>query len=258
MTDLPHAFNLKKSLGQHFLKDEAVSRRIVDALLQYPFTQLLEIGPGAGALTKYLTGNKNVHFRAVEIDREKADFLKKAYPDLIPDLLEADFLKMDCPFDGKFTVIGNFPYNISTQILFKILDWRENVERVIGMFQKEVAQRIAAQDGNKTYGVISVLLQAFYQVEYLFEVHEQAFKPAPKVKSAVIRLTPVKEPFPAKTEKMFFLLVKTAFNQRRKMLRNAVKGLFTEEVLREEIFSRRAEQLTIAEFAALTWRMQGG
>jgi 16S rRNA (adenine1518-N6/adenine1519-N6)-dimethyltransferase len=152
-------------------------------------------------------------------------------------------------------VIGNFPYNISTQILFKILDWKQNVERVIGMFQKEVAQRIAAKKGNKTYGVISVLLQAFYRVEYLFEVSEQAFHPPPKVKSAVIRLTPIGEALPAKSEKMFFLLVKTAFNQRRKMLRNAVKGLFTEEVLREELFSRRAEELTVAEFAGLTWRM---
>lgn len=258
MTDLPHSLKLKKSLGQHLLKDETITRRIVDALMEHPFTQLLEIGPGAGALTKYLIGKKDIHFKAVEIDQEKADFLKNVYPELIPDLLEEDFLKMNAPFEGQFTVIGNFPYNISTQILFKILDWRENVERVIGMFQKEVAQRIASKEGNKTYGVISVLLQAFYQVEYLFEVSEQAFQPAPKVKSAVIRLTPLKEPLPAKTEKMFFLLVKTAFNQRRKMLRNAAKGLFTEEVLREKIFSRRAEQLTIREFAELTWRMSGG
>jgi 16S rRNA (adenine1518-N6/adenine1519-N6)-dimethyltransferase len=258
MTELPHALRLKKSLGQHFLKEEAVSRRIVDALMQFPFTQLLEIGPGAGALTKYLAGNKNIRFKAVEIDAEKAAFLKKVYPDLIPDLLEEDFLKMDCPFEGRFTVIGNFPYNISTQILFKILDWRENVERVIGMFQKEVALRIAAREGSRTYGVISVLLQAFYRVEYLFEVDEQAFQPPPKVKSAVIRLTPVTEPLPAKSEKRFFLLVKTAFNQRRKMLRNAVKGLFPEKVLQEEIFGRRAEQLTIYEFAELTWKMRDG
>ena len=160
------------------------------------------------------------------------------------------------PFDGCFTVIGNFPYNISTQILFKILDWRENVEHVIGMFQKEVAQRIAAHEGNKTYGVISVLIQAFYRVEYLFDVDAHAFTPAPKVKSGVIRLTPLPDPLPAKTEKMFFLLVKTAFNQRRKMLRNAVKGLFSEEVLGEAIFGRRAEQLSVREFADLTWKMR--
>jgi 16S rRNA (adenine1518-N6/adenine1519-N6)-dimethyltransferase len=255
MTDWRQSLNLKKSLGQHFLKDESVSRRIVDVLMENPFTQLLEIGPGAGALTKYLVECRNIHFKAVEIDREKAAFLKAAYPALVPDLLEEDFLRMKIPFEGSFTVIGNFPYNISTQILFKILDWKQNVERVIGMFQKEVAQRIAAKKGNKTYGVISVLLQAFYRVEYLFEVSEQAFHPPPKVKSAVIRLTPIGEALPAKSEKMFFLLVKTAFNQRRKMLRNAVKGLFTEEVLREELFSRRAEELTVAEFAGLTWRM---
>ena len=170
MTDWRQSLNLKKSLGQHFLKDESVSRRIVDVLMENPFTQLLEIGPGAGALTKYLVECRNIHFKAVEIDREKAAFLKAAYPALVPDLLEEDFLRMKIPFEGSFTVIGNLPYNISTQILFKILDWKQNVERVIGMFQKEVAQRIAAKKGNKTYGVISVLLQAFYRVEYLFEV----------------------------------------------------------------------------------------
>ena len=183
MTDWRQSLNLKKSLGQHFLKDESVSHRIVDILLENPFTRLLEIGPGAGALTKYLVERKDVHFKAVEIDREKAGFLKAAYPSLIPDLLEEDFLKMKIPFEGSFTVIGNFPYNISTQILFKILDWRQNVERVIGMFQKEVAERVAAPAVSKTYGVISVLIQAFFTVEYLFEVHEQCFNPPPKVKS---------------------------------------------------------------------------
>ncbi len=256
MTHLPRSLKLKKSLGQHFLKDERVCRQIVDSLLEHPFTQLLEIGPGSGALTKYLIELKDIHFKAVEIDREKAAYLKATYPGLIQQLLEADFLNMEKPFEGRFTVIGNFPYNISTQILFKILDWRENVERTIGMFQKEVAQRIASREGNKTYGVISVLIQAFYRVEYLFEVSEQAFTPPPKVKSAVIRLTPLPEPLPARTEKMFFLLVKTAFNQRRKMLRNAVRGLFSEEVLQDPLFNRRAEQLTIREFADLTWRMK--
>jgi 16S rRNA (adenine1518-N6/adenine1519-N6)-dimethyltransferase len=256
MTHLLRSMNLKKSLGQHFLKDEHVCRQIVDSLLEHPFTQLLEIGPGAGALTKYLIKIKDIHLKAVEVDREKAAYLKNTYPVLTDHLMEMDFLKMGKPFDGRFTIIGNFPYNISTQILFKILDWKENVELVIGMFQKEVALRIAAQEGNKTYGVISVLVQAFYRVEYLFEVSEQAFTPPPKVKSAIIRLTALQEPLPARTEKMFFLLVKTAFNQRRKMLRNAVKGLFTEEVLQEAVFSRRAEQLTIREFADLTWKMK--
>jgi 16S rRNA (adenine1518-N6/adenine1519-N6)-dimethyltransferase len=163
---------------------------------------------------------------------------------------------MEKPFEGAFTIVGNFPYNISTEILFKVLGWREDVERVTGMFQKEVAQRIAASEGNKIYGVTSVLLQAFFTVEYLFEVSEQAFNPPPKVKSAVIRLTPREKTPQVRTEKMFFLLVKTAFNQRRKTLRNAVKGLFTEEVLAEPLFNRRAEQLKIEEFAALTWRMK--
>jgi 16S rRNA (adenine1518-N6/adenine1519-N6)-dimethyltransferase len=216
----------------------------------------LEIGPGAGALTRYLISIEGVDFKAVEIDREKVAFLKNHYPELNNRIIEKDFLEMGKPFEGPFTIIGNFPYNISTEILFKVLDWREDVERVIGMFQKEVAQRIAASEGNKIYGVTSVLLQAFFAVEYLFEVGEQAFSPPPKVKSAVIRLTPRKEPPPLKTEKMFFLLVKMAFNQRRKTLRNAVKGLFTTEVLEDPLFNKRAEQLTILQFAELTWRMR--
>jgi 16S rRNA (adenine1518-N6/adenine1519-N6)-dimethyltransferase len=256
MTHQPRPLHLKKSLGQHFLKDELVCRRIIDSLKQNPFKQLLEIGPGAGALTRYLISIEGVDFKAVEIDREKVAFLKNHYPELNSRIIEKDFLEMGKPFEGPFTIIGNFPYNISTEILFKVLDWREDVERVIGMFQKEVAQRIAASEGNKIYGVTSVLLQAFFAVEYLFEVGEQAFSPPPKVKSAVIRLTPRKEPPPLKTEKMFFLLVKMAFNQRRKTLRNAVRGLFTTEVLEDPLFNKRAEQLTILQFAELTWRMR--
>ena len=256
MPHLPRPYNLKKSLGQHFLKDESVCVKIIDSLRQYPAKQLLEIGPGAGALTKYLLHIGGIDFRAVEIDREKVAYLKKTYPVLEGRIIEEDFLSIEKPFEGAFTIIGNFPYNISTEILFKVLDWREDVERVTGMFQKEVAQRIAASEGNKIYGVTSVLLQAFFTVEFLFEVSEQAFLPPPKVKSAVIRLTPRKDPPELRTEKMFFLLVKTAFNQRRKTLRNAVKGLFTEEVLADPLFNRRAEQLKIEEFAALTWKMK--
>jgi 16S rRNA (adenine1518-N6/adenine1519-N6)-dimethyltransferase len=256
MTQLQRPLHLKKSLGQHFLKDEEVCRRIVDALKQNKFTQLLEIGPGAGALTKYLVEMAGVDFRAVEIDREKVSFLKKKYPVLQDRIIELDFLQMEKPFEGSFTIIGNFPYNISTEILFKVLGWRENVDRVIGMFQKEVAQRIAAVEGNKIYGVTSVLLQAFFDVEYLFEVSEQAFNPPPKVKSAVVRLAPKKEVPPFRTEKMFFLLVKTAFNQRRKTLRNAVKSLFADQELLDPIFNKRAEQLSISQFADLTWKMK--
>jgi 16S rRNA (adenine1518-N6/adenine1519-N6)-dimethyltransferase len=248
-------YNLKKSLGQHFLKDESVCRQIVDSVKQHPVKQLLEIGPGAGAITKYLVTLEGIDFKAVEIDREKVAFLEKNYPVLIGRLLEMDFLQMERPFKGSFTIIGNFPYNISTEILFKVLEWRQDVERVTGMFQKEVAQRIAASAGNKIYGVTSVLLQAFFEVEWLFEVSAQAFTPPPKVKSAVIRLTPRLDPPNIKSEKMFFLLVKTAFNQRRKTLRNAVKSLFTQQVLADPLFNRRAEQLKIEEFAALTWRM---
>ncbi|HEY2649911.1 MAG TPA: 16S rRNA (adenine(1518)-N(6)/adenine(1519)-N(6))-dimethyltransferase RsmA [Puia sp.] len=255
MTHLHRALNLKKSLGQHFLKDEFVCQSIVDALKQNKFSQLLEIGPGAGALTRYLIGMEGVDFKAVEIDREKVAFLKKEFPLLLDRIIELDFLLMEKPFDGPFTIIGNFPYNISTEILFKVLGWRNEVETVIGMFQKEVALRIAASEGNKIYGVTSVLLQAFFNVEYLFEVSEQAFNPPPKVKSAVIRLTPKKESPPVKSEKKFFLLVKTAFNQRRKTLRNAVKSLFTDDVLTDPLFNKRAEQLTILQFADLTWRM---
>ena len=256
MTQLYRPLNLKKSLGQHFLKDELVCQRIVDSLKQYPFTQLLEIGPGAGALTKYLLAMEGVDFRAVEIDREKVSYLKSHYPAIKNRIIETDFLQMEKPFEGPFTIVGNFPYNISTEILFKVLDWRENVERVTGMFQKEVALRIASSEGNKVYGVTSVLLQAFFVLEYLSEVSEQAVTPPPKVKSAGIRLTPRKEPPPVRTEKMFFLLVKMAFNQRRKTLRNAVKGLFTDEVLKDPLFNKRAEQLTILEFTNLTWKMK--
>ena len=163
---------------------------------------------------------------------------------------------MEPPFSDSFTVIGNFPYNISSQILFKILDWRSQVETVVGMFQKEMAQRVAAPHGNKTYGVISVLVQAFYQVEYLFDVHEQSFQPPPKVKSGVIRLVP-RDPVPAmRSERDFIILVKAGFNQRRKMLRNAVKGLFTPEELEDEFFNKRAEQLSVEDFAALSFRMR--
>jgi 16S rRNA (adenine1518-N6/adenine1519-N6)-dimethyltransferase len=256
MMHQPRPLNLKKSLGQHFLKDELICRKIFDALRENPFSRLLEIGPGAGALTKYLITLEGVEFRAVEIDHEKVLFLKNHYPKLNDRIFEEDFLRMDKPFEGPFTIIGNFPYNISTEILFRVLNWRTEVERVIGMFQKEVALRIAASEGNKVYGVTSVLLQAFFEVEYLFEVSEQAFNPPPKVKSALIRLTPRTKPPPMRTEKMFFLLVKTAFNQRRKTLRNAVKGLFTEEELKDPLFNLRAEQLTIQQFAELTWRMK--
>jgi len=249
-------YTLKKSLGQHFLKDENVCRLIVAALQQNAFGQLLEVGPGGGALTKYLLQLKDIDFKCVEVDDEKVQYLQQTFPLLRNKIIHESFLDIDKPFEGAFTVVGNFPYNISSQIVFKILDWKTDVQCMIGMFQKEVAQRIVAKEGSKVYGVISVLVQAFFDTEYLFEVDENAFTPPPKVKSAVIRLVPAKKAVVMKSEKHFFLLVKTAFNQRRKTLRNAVRGLFEPALLDDELFNKRAEQLNIAAFAALTFKMR--
>lgn len=249
-------YTLKKSLGQHFLNDEAISEKIVAALQEYPFTNLLEVGPGGGALTKYLLQIPNLNFKAVELDEEKINFLKTSYPQLGDKIIHQSILDMEPPFGEPFTVIGNFPYNISTQIVFKMLDWKAQVQSMTGMFQKEVAQRLAAPPGSKIYGVTSVLTQAYFSVEYLFEVSETAFTPPPKVQSAVIRLVPKSEIFQMKSEAKFKMLVKAAFNQRRKTLRNAVKPFFTHEVLKKSIFDKRAEQLSVADFAALSFDMQ--
>lgn len=249
-------YTLKKSLGQHFLKDENICRKIVSAVQQHPFTQLLEVGPGGGALTKYLLELKEIDFKGVELDDEKVAYLLYTWPQLQGKIIHQSFLDIEKPFTGRFTVIGNFPYNISTQILFKIVEWKEDVECTIGMFQKEVAQRVAAKEGNKVYGVISVLIQAFFKVEYLFDVNEKCFQPPPKVKSGVIRLLPNPATPAMRSEKDFFLLVKTAFNQRRKTLRNAVKSLFDATILEDELFNKRAEQLTVEQFAALTFKMR--
>jgi 16S rRNA (adenine1518-N6/adenine1519-N6)-dimethyltransferase len=249
-------YTLKKSLGQHFLKDESICKKIVEELTACGFKNLLEVGPGGGALTKYLMQLPNVNFRAVEVDDEKVVFLKKTYPQLEGKIIHQSFLDIDRPFDEPFTVVGNFPYNISTEIVFKVLAWRESVECMVGMFQKEVAQRFAAREGNKIYGVTSVLVQAFFDVVYLFDVPPSSFNPPPKVMSGVIKLLPRKEPLAISSERKFFVLVKAAFNQRRKTLRNAVKALFEESVLKEELFNKRAEQLNIEDFAALTFKMK--
>ncbi len=248
-------YKLKKSLGQHFLKDEQVIKKIVDTVLQYPFKNLLEVGPGGGALTKYLIKIPGINFKAIELDEEKVAFLLKTYPELKDKIIHKSFLEIDPPFDEPFTVVGNFPYNISTQILFKILEWNNMVPTVIGMFQKEVAERIASKEGNKVYGVISVLIQYYFNVEYLFDVGNECFTPQPKVKSGVIRLRAVEKRLPVKSDRAFRVLVKTAFNQRRKTLRNAVKSLFTQEILQDGLFARRAETLSIKEFAELTFKM---
>lgn len=249
-------YTLKKSLGQHFLKDENICRKIVDELTKCSFDNLLEVGPGGGALTKYLIQIPNINFKAVEIDDEKVAFLRHTYPVLEDKIIHQSILDIDKPFDTPFTVVGNFPYNISTQILFKILEWEADVECVIGMFQKEVAQRVAAPKGNKVYGVTSVLVQAFYDVVYLFDVNENSFNPPPKVKSGVIKLLPKQKTVSIKSRKSFFELVKAAFNQRRKTLRNACKNLFDPSVLQQPIFDKRAEQLSVDEFAQLSFQMK--
>jgi 16S rRNA (adenine1518-N6/adenine1519-N6)-dimethyltransferase len=248
-------YTLKKSLGQHFLKDEGVCRKIVEALEERPYSQLLEVGPGGGALTKYLLALEGKSFLAVEVDAEKVTYLEETFPAIRGKIIHQSFLDIDPPFEGPFTVVGNFPYNISTQILFKILDWGSVVEGVVGMFQKEVAQRVAAKEGSKVYGVTSVLVQAFYEVEYLFDVSEESFVPPPKVMSGVIRLRPVAEPVAMRSRPAFFMLVKAAFGQRRKTLRNACRGLFPPHVLEEPIFNQRAEQLRVDDFARLTFQM---
>jgi len=246
----------KKSLGQHFLKDELVIERIISVLNEGPFSNLLEVGPGAGALTKHLMNLANINFKAVELDEEKVVYLSGKYPALADKLIHQSFLDMDKPFDEPFTVIGNFPYNISTQILFKILEWKDDVPCIIGMFQKEVAERAASKEGSKVYGVLSVLMQAYYEIEYLFDVSNECFDPPPKVQSGVIRMKRKTTALNYKSDRAFWVLVKTAFNQRRKTMRNAVKSLFTAEELQDDIFLKRAEALSVEDFAALTFRMK--
>ena len=249
-------YTLKKSLGQHFLKDENISKKIISSLMELPFKNLVEVGPGGGALTKYLLQIENIDFRAVEVDEEKVRYLESKFPSIAGKIINESFLEIEKPFDTPFTVIGNFPYNISSQIVFKVLTWKSQIEAMIGMFQKEVAQRIVAKPGSKIYGVTSVLTQAFFKTEYLFEVSEQAFNPPPKVKSAVIRLTPNQDVPSMASEQELFLLVKTAFNQRRKTMRNAAKSLFNENDLSDPVFDKRAEQLSTAQFAELTFKMK--
>lgn len=249
----------KKHLGQHFLKDENIARKIVDSL-SLPCDALLEIGPGTGVLTKYLLQIPATKFLAIDVDRESVPYLKSAFPEKAGCFLEGDFLRMplDSLFDSPFSVIGNFPYNISTQILFRVLDYRNQIPEVVGMFQKEVAERIAAPPGSKTYGIISVLLQAWYDIEYLFTVSEHVFQPPPKVKSAVIRLKRNKVNSLGCDEKLFINVVKTAFNQRRKTLKNGLKSFkFMSGEALEQMLTRRAEQLSVAEFVFITNQVEG-
>lgn len=244
----------KKHLGQHFLCDENIAKKIVDALtIIDKKNPLIEIGPGTGVLTKYLI-NEIDSFYALDIDTESVEYLKTQFPDKKEQIMYADFLETDliklC--GNRFNVIGNFPYNISSQIMFRVLEYRNNVGTVVGMFQKEVAQRIAEKPGTKTYGILSVLLQAFYNIEYLFTVHENVFSPPPKVKSAVIRLTRNNVEKLACNEELFFKVIKTTFNQRRKTIRNSIKPLFAEKDITNYLFDKRPEQLTVNQFVELT------
>lgn len=244
----------KKHLGQHFLKDQAIAQRIVDGLGDWDTgSPVLEIGPGTGVLTQFLL-EKYPRFLALDMDEESIAFLHDRYPAHREKFRFADFLESDLPglFRVPFAVIGNFPYNISSQIMFRVLDHKDLVPLLVGMFQKEVAERIASPPGNKTYGILSVLLQAHYDIDYLFTVHENVFDPPPKVKSAVIRLkrNPAKDP--ACDHALFRKVVKTAFNQRRKMLRNSISSLLAENAPAHPLLTRRPEQLSVQEFTDLT------
>ncbi len=245
----------KKYLGQHFLNDEQIASDIVDGLMsKCDVKQVLEIGPGMGVLTKYLL-QKPITLYAIDIDSESIDYLKKHYADLAPRLIEGDFLQIKPSdlFKDEFALIGNFPYNISTQIVFKVLEYREQIPIMTGMFQKEVAERICSNPGGKEYGILSVLAQTYYDLEYLFTVPEHVFIPPPKVKSGVMRMVRKAE-VPDIDEKMLFKVVKAAFNQRRKKLRNAISQFGVDDaILQQNGFAdKRAEQLSVNDFIALT------
>lgn len=252
-----HEVRAKKHLGQHFLTDQQIAQDIVDALsLKGSYTKVLEVGPGMGVLTNYLVKKEWFQTFIIDIDKESIAYLRNHFAELENRIIDGDFLKLDFRqlFNGeKFAVIGNFPYNISTEILFKVLDEKELIPEVVGMFQKEVAERIAAKPRNKTYGITSVLLQAYYDIEYLFTVHEQVFNPPPKVKSAVIRLTRNNVDKLDCDEKLFKRVVKAGFNQRRKTLRNSIKSFqLKSEFTQHPFLAKRAEELSVADFVALT------
>lgn len=245
----------KKHLGQHFLHDKEICKMVSDSLTFFgDYKDLIEIGPGTGALTEFLCEHKNVNLHLMDVDDESIRFLQENYKDKVKSILHEDFLNY--PLDkivaeGKIGIVGNFPYNISSQILFRVLDHKDRIPEVVGMFQKEVAVRIAEGPGSKDYGIISVLLQAYYDIEYLFTVDEQVFTPPPKVKSGVIRLIRNKVQQLDCDEVLFKKVVKTCFNQRRKMIRNSIRTL-NPNAADHPYFTRRPEQLSVAEFIELT------
>jgi 16S rRNA (adenine1518-N6/adenine1519-N6)-dimethyltransferase len=243
----------KKNLGQHFLKDQTIASRIAASLTGTGYNTVLEVGPGMGILTGFLIERKFEDFRVIEIDNESVHYLHSHFPSL-ENIIRGDFLTMDIDsyFPGKFAIIGNFPYNISTQIFFKAIRHREKVVEIAGMLQKEVAERICSGPGSKAYGILSVLLQAYYKAEYLFTVHENVFSPPPKVKSGVIRLIRNDVNTLECDEALFIRVVKACFNQRRKTLRNSVRAAF--DLTREDYpeFGLRPEQLSVEQFVNLT------
>ncbi|MEG1573630.1 MAG: 16S rRNA (adenine(1518)-N(6)/adenine(1519)-N(6))-dimethyltransferase RsmA [Bacteroidales bacterium] len=245
----------KKSLGQHFLTDTDIARRIAATVMEYKGLPVLEVGPGTGMLTQFLL-NDGHDLKVVELDRESVGYLKKNYPQLNGRIIEGDFLEMNLSdiYNDKFCLIGNYPYNISSQIFFKVLDYKDHIPCCSGMIQKEVAERLAAGPGSKIYGILSILIQAWYDVEYLFTVSEDVFNPPPKVKSAVIRMTRNKVTILGCDEVLFKRIVKTAFNQRRKTMRNSLKGILIPgaDILSDNIFNMRPEQISVAQFVKLT------
>jgi 16S rRNA (adenine1518-N6/adenine1519-N6)-dimethyltransferase len=250
----------KKFLGQHFLKDLNIAQDIADTVDAFPQLPILEVGPGMGVLTQFLV-KKNRPVKVVEVDFDAVAYLRNAYPSLEDHIIEDDFLKMNLNrlFDGQpFVLTGNYPYNISSQIFFKMLDNKDLIPCCTGMIQKEVAERIAAPPGSRTYGILSILIQAWYRVEYLSTVSEQVFNPPPKVKSAIIRMTRNEVQDLGCDEKLFKQVVKTTFNQRRKMLRNSIKPILGTDspLLQDEIFTKRPEQLSIGQFIELTGRIE--
>ena len=250
----------KKFLGQHFLKDLQVAQDIADTVDTCPDIPILEVGPGMGVLTQFLIP-KGRPLKVVELDFESVAYLKENFVQLGDNIIEQDFLKMDLNslFDGKpFVLTGNYPYNISSQIFFKMLEYKDLIPCCTGMIQKEVAERIAANPGNKTYGILSVLIQAWYRVEYLFTVHEHVFNPPPKVKSAVIRMTRNETQDLGCNEKLFKQIVKTTFNQRRKTLRNSISPILDKNspLSADPLFNKRPEQLSVEDFIELTNRVE--
>jgi 16S rRNA (adenine1518-N6/adenine1519-N6)-dimethyltransferase len=252
----------KKHLGQHFLKDQNIAQKIVESLSGHGnYQNLLEIGPGTGVLSNFLIDKADYKLLFMDVDQESVDFLQVQYPDFKQQIIKEDFLRIDLGryYKESFGIIGNFPYNISSQIFFKVLEYRNQIPEVVGMIQKEVAERIASKEGNKTYGILSVLLQAFYDVEYLFSVPPHVFNPPPKVTSAVLRLKRNKTQTLNCDEKLFFRVVKQGFNNRRKTLRNALKSFdLSAEIKSLDLLDKRAEQLTVNDFVELTNHIANG